>query len=81
MTEAGCTSRLSASALVEADSSLSVSAYTATGDGTLLGGTSLDISADSPAVGGGLYYVVMPLGCGSWQTSPGAEPGRDAGLP
>lgn len=58
-----------------------VSTYTALDDGALLASTSLDISADMPAAGDGFYYVVMPLGCGSWQTSAGAEPGRDAGLP
>ncbi len=37
-----------------------------------------------PAVGSGFYYLVRPGGscrAGSWQTSPGAEPGRDAVLP
>jgi hypothetical protein len=57
------------------------STYTTTDDGFLLGVSSLDISADSPEPGSGLFYVVKPLGCGSWQTSLGAEPGRESGLP
>ena len=58
-----------------------VEMYATTGDGTLLGATSLDISLDAPAPGAGLYYVVRRLGCGSWQTLPDAEPDRDAALP
>ena len=56
-------------------------AYTTTEDGVMAAVSSLDISADTPAIGGGFYYVVKPLGCGSWQTAPGAEPGRETGLP
>ena len=40
--------------------------------------------ADSaiPAAGAGFYYLVRPAcAVGSWQTSPGAEPARDAALP
>ena len=58
-----------------------VATYTTTDAGVLMGVDSLDISADSPAVGSGMYYLVEPLGCGSWQTSLGGEPGRDAGMP
>ena len=39
------------------------------------------MAMDSPAAGGGMYYMVRELGCGSWQTALGAEPGRDADLP
>jgi titin len=58
-----------------------VSSYVTTDDGVLRGADSLDISGDGPAPGEGLYYLVKPLGCGSWQTAAGAEPGRDGGLP
>ncbi len=58
-----------------------VGTYTTTGDGFWMGATTLDISADNPAPGNGLYYVVKPLGCGGWETSAGAEPGRDGSLP
>jgi hypothetical protein len=58
-----------------------VSTYVTTADGTLFASSSLDMSMDAPGAGDGLYYVVRPLGCGSWQTGPGAEPGRDAALP
>jgi hypothetical protein len=35
-----------------------------------------------PSPGTGFYYLVRPdCPAGSWQTSPGAEPGRDAALP
>jgi len=55
--------------------------YDATGAGSLWNAMSLDISADEPAPGSGVYYLVREQGCGSWQTVPGAEPGRDAELP
>ena len=58
-----------------------VSSYATTHDGWSLGETTLDISEDNPAVGSGLYYLVKPLGCGSWQTTPGSQPGRDGALP
>ena len=58
-----------------------VSTYTTTSDGELLGASGLDISGDDPGPGSGFYYLVRPLGCGSWQSSPGVEPGRDAALP
>jgi hypothetical protein len=58
-----------------------VATYTTTADGTLSAATALDISADAPAPGDGLYYLVKPENCGSWQTAPGAEPARDAALP
>ena len=35
---------------------------------------------DVPSVGSGFYYLVRPLICGSWQTSPGAERDRDDSL-
>jgi hypothetical protein len=36
-----------------------------------------------PAAGSGLWYLVKPGGClaSSWQSTAGAEPGRDLGLP
>jgi hypothetical protein len=58
-----------------------VDSYVTTDDGTLFDATSLDMSMDAPGVGSGMYYVVRPLGCGSWQTVDGAQPARDATLP
>jgi hypothetical protein len=58
-----------------------VGTYATTDGGVLLAATSLDISDDSPAPAAGLYYLVRLLGCGSWQSSANAEPGRDAALP
>jgi hypothetical protein len=58
-----------------------VETYAMTGDGMLFGATSLDIAFDAPAPQAGLYYLVRPLGCGSWQTVPDAERDRDATLP
>jgi hypothetical protein len=55
--------------------------YTMDEAGSLYGAASLDISMDSPVSGSGMYYMVRQQGCGSWQTSLGAEPGRDAQLP
>ena len=55
--------------------------YDAIGAGTLRGAVSLDTSADEPSPGNGVYYLVREQGCGSWQTSLGAQPGRDADLP
>ena len=54
-----------------------VSSYLITGTGELPEATSLDISSDNPSPGDGLYYLIRSLACGSWQTAPGAEPGRD----
>ena len=59
----------------------SVSSYATTHDRWLLGETTVDISVDNPAAGSGLFYLVKPLGCGSWETAPGSEPGRDGALP
>ena len=61
----------------------SISGYPVDLSGDLSGATSL-IDADVPQVGAGFYYLVRPAGScqvGSWQSSPGAEPGRDAALP
>jgi titin len=58
-----------------------VSTYATVATGPLFAATGYDISGDSPAPGAGLYYVFKPLGCGSWQTVLGDEPGRDTGLP
>jgi M6 family metalloprotease-like protein len=49
--------------------------------GDLIGQSQLDISADSPEAGDGTWYLVRPSCCGLWQTSVGAEPGREAALP
>ncbi len=50
--------------------------------GTLTGASSLDTSEDLPAVEAGIYYLLRyTAGCGSWQSSPGAEPARDGALP
>jgi hypothetical protein len=58
-----------------------VGSYPASGSGWKLSATSLDISFDRPEPGAGLYYLVRSLACGSWQTTAGAEPGRDLELP
>ncbi len=58
-----------------------VSSYVASGTGTLLSATGLNTIADAPPPGSGLYYLVKPLGCGSWQSALGAESGRDSSLP
>ncbi|MCP3982289.1 MAG: DUF4838 domain-containing protein [bacterium] len=58
-----------------------VSGYTTTGAGSLTAATSVDISGDVPSPGGGTYFMVREQGCGSWQTDPGEQPGRDAQLP
>ena len=54
-----------------------VSSYLITATGELPMAMSLDISADHPGAGAGLYYLIRSLACGSWQTTPGAEPGRN----
>ena len=58
-----------------------IGSYATTGEGSLYGATSLDLSADVPSPGGGIYYIVREQGGGSWQTSLGNEPDRDADLP
>ena len=58
-----------------------VGSYTVTGTGDLPDATSLDISMDLTGPGGGFYYLIRPLACGSWQTDTGAEPVRDTTLP
>ncbi|MCP3981020.1 MAG: exo-alpha-sialidase [bacterium] len=50
-------------------------------NGNLAGASGLDLSADNPAVGQGLYYIVRAAVCGSWQTLFGDQPERDADLP
>ena len=55
--------------------------YLAGDAGSLRIATSLDISGDHPSAGEGMYYLVREQGCGSWQTSLGSEPNRDADLP
>jgi hypothetical protein len=58
-----------------------VGGYATTDGGLLNDATLLAISADQPAADDGLYYLVRPVACGSWQTTSGAEPGRDGSLP
>ena len=58
-----------------------VGSYAPTGGGPLVAATSIDVSADAPGPGTGLWYLVRPEPCGSWQTALGAEPGRDDGAP
>ena len=58
-----------------------VSSYAVSDTGMLFGATELSTATDWPPPGFGLYYLVKPLGCGSWQTTIGNEPGRDSGLP
>ena len=54
-----------------------VSSYLITGTGELPMATSLNISSDHPVPGSGLYYLIRSTACGNWQTTPGAEPGRN----
>ncbi len=56
-------------------------AYGTLAAGSLLQATSLDVSADAPGPGQGVYYLVRELGCGSWQSQIGSTPGRDRDLP
>jgi hypothetical protein len=58
-----------------------VSSYATTEVGSLLASSALGIAGDTPGAGAGVYYLVRPLACGSWQTTLGAEPARDAALP
>lgn len=55
--------------------------YSTLADGELLAASGLDLSLDQPLPQSGRYYLVRPLICGSWQSSPGSEPGRDSNLP
>jgi hypothetical protein len=58
-----------------------VGAYTVDLTGSLTTATQLS-DATTPASGGGFYYLVRPdCAVGSWQSSVGAEPARDAALP
>jgi CSLREA domain-containing protein len=58
-----------------------VAAHETFDDGWRMNVDALDISMDEPAPGTGIYYLVRPLGCGSWQTEIGAEPERDDDMP
>ena len=58
-----------------------VADYVTTDDGSASGAVALDITTDQPAAGEGLYYLLRPLQCGSWQTGPYGEPRRDLMLP
>ncbi len=43
--------------------------------GDLQAADALDLEADTPAPANGFYYLVRPLGCGSWQTEPESRTG------
>jgi 5-methylthioadenosine/S-adenosylhomocysteine deaminase len=61
----------------------SMSTYLVDLTGTLSKATTLT-DATVPTTGSGFFYLVRPAGScsvGSWQSSAGAEPGRDAALP
>ena len=61
-----------------------VSGYPIDSTGSIPAALSIDTSADAPAPGSGLYYLVKLGGdcsAGSWQTSLDSEPGRDVALP
>ena len=58
-----------------------VSTYSVEASGVLHGATMLDISADATNPSDQLYYLLKSADCGSWQTSPDGEPGRDTALP
>ncbi len=63
---------------------LGVASYPVSRSGSALGATSISTAVDEPASGAGFYYLVKLGGdcaAGSWQTSEGSEPGRDAVLP
>jgi hypothetical protein len=49
--------------------------------GDLFQASTRDTSADSPASGDGIWYLVRSICCGVWSTALGAEPGREAALP
>jgi 5-methylthioadenosine/S-adenosylhomocysteine deaminase len=60
-----------------------MSSYVVDRVGDLAHATAL-VDPDVPEVGSGFFYLVRPAGtcmAGSWQSSPGAEPARDAALP
>jgi hypothetical protein len=59
----------------------SLSAYAVVASGSAGAATFLDVKTDVPMVGTGFWYLVRLAGpCGSWQSAPGNEPGRDAVL-
>ncbi len=63
---------------------LAVSSYPVGRSGFAFGATSISANPDQPTSGAGFYYLVRLGGdcaAGSWQTSEGAEPVRDAALP
>jgi hypothetical protein len=58
-----------------------IDTYQVISGGAVSGATSISTFGDMPAPGDGFWYLVRPAGdCStlSWQSSPGAEPGRDA---
>jgi len=62
---------------------VTMSAYVVDLSGDLASATVLT-DTSTPAVGSGYFYLIRPAGschAGSWQSSPGAEPGRDTTLP
>ena len=59
-----------------------VGLYVIDAGGVVAGATSIDLSADALAPGGGFFYLIRYVApCGSWQSSPGNEPDRDTVLP
>ncbi len=59
----------------------SVGTYSTLREGFLTNATSVSTTFDLPTAGNGMYYLVRPEPCGSWQTADGAEPQRDVVLP
>ncbi len=58
-----------------------VASYGIFESGTLFNAPSLDTGGDLPSSGNGIYYLVRPAFCGSWQNQIGSEPDRDIHLP
>lgn len=61
-----------------------LSGYSVLSSGEASHATSLYVGGNVPTLEQGFYYLVRRAGdcaVGSWQSSPGAEPGRDAVLP
>lgn len=55
-----------------------VANYTPLGMGHHPAVMSIDVSADIPTAGSGIFYLVKPAEpCGSWQSTSGAQPQRD----
>ncbi len=58
-----------------------VDIYVTTSSGMLFGATTLSAVGDNPGPNQGVYYLVRPSVCGSWQHVLGANPLRDTALP